>query len=485
MTDEELIILLKDLQSIPKECEWVEFKQNNSQPQVIGEILSALSNSACYNNQKYGYLVYGIENGSHKLMGTNFNPNTEKVGNEELENWLSTQLKPKVDFNIFYFRFQELYFAIFRIEATINIPIKFKDNSYIRIGSYTKKLSEHPEKESKIWNKRENVVFEKLIASKNNTIENIISSLDIDSFFSLLQQNIPKGNNQPIIEKLKEFKLVAASKQDYNITNLGALLFAKNLDSFDGINRKAIRVIIYKGNNKILTKIEQEGKRGYASGFEGLNKFILNNIPQVEEIKNGIRKIKYQFPPIAIRELVANALIHQDFSIKGTAPLIEVFDNRIEITNPGKPLIDPLRFVDHSPESRNELLAKTMRYLRICEERGSGIDKVIFECEKNEMPVPKIIVGDNFTKITLSAAKPFKEMEKDEKIRACYLHACLKSVSGEYMTNQSLRERFDIEEKNYSIISRIIADAKAEGLVKDYNPDNKSRTYAKYLPFWG
>lgn len=164
--------------------------------------------------------------------------------------------------------------------------------------------------------------------------------------------------------------------------------------------------------------------------------------------------------------------------------MVEIFDNRIEITNPGKPLIDPMRFVDHNPESRNEILARFMRRLNICEERGSGIDKVVFECEYNQLPAPEIIVGDNYTRVILYGHKGFKEMDKQDKVRACYLHACLKYVSGEYMTNQSLRERFRIEEHNYSIASRIIADTKDANLIKDYDPDNKSRTYAKYVPYW-
>ncbi len=156
----------------------------------------------------------------------------------------------------------------------------------------------------------------------------------------------------------------------------------------------------------------------------------------------------------------------------------------MEITNPGKPLIDPLRFVDHSPESRNEILARFMRRLRICEERGSGIDKVVFECEFNQLPAPEIIVGDNYTRIILHGSRTYAEMDKQNKIRACYLHACLKYASGENMTNQSLRERFGIGEKNYPMVSRIIAETIDAKLIKDPDPENKSRKYAKYVPYW-
>ena len=161
--------------------------------------------------------------------------------------------------------------------------------------------------------------------------------------------------------------------------------------------------------------------------------------------------------------------------------MIEIFDNRVEITNPGKPLIDPLRFIDHSPESRNELLARFMRRLNICEERGSGIDKVVYECELSQVSAPEIIVGDNYTRVILYGYKTFRQMSKQDRIRACYLHACLKYVSGEYMTNQSLRERFGIEEQNYPMVSRIIKDTINAELIQEYDPDNKSR---KYQPYW-
>jgi predicted HTH transcriptional regulator len=89
-----------------------------------------------------------------------------------------------------------------------------------------------------------------------------------------------------------------------------------------------------------------------------------------------------------VRELVANALIHQDFSLSGAGPMVEIFDGRIEITNPGEPLVDTDRFLDSPPTSRNEGLASLMRRFRICEERGSGIDKVVAQLELYQLPPP-------------------------------------------------------------------------------------------------
>lgn len=483
MTRDELSQLLNDLVALPRESEWVEFKVNNFRPQDIGEYLSALSNSACYHNQRYGYLVFGIEDETHRLVGTTFRPTEEKIGNQELENWLATQLNPRIDFTIFEIDLEERHFVILRVDATRGTPVGFRGIPFIRIGTYKKRLDDHPERERKIWNSSSIRLFEKESAFEHATEEDVLQLIDYPAYFDLVKLPLP-DNRKGILEKLEQERAIVYEQGNLVITNLGAILFAKQIEKFERLGRKAVRVIVYDGNNRIKPKKEQVGARGYAIGFEGLVKYIIDQLPTNEVIENGLRRVVNVFPPLAIRELVANAIIHQDFNVSGTSPMVEIFNNRIEITNAGKPLIDPLRFVDHSPESRNEMLARFMRRLNICEERGSGIDKVVFECELFQLPAPDFVVGDKYTRIILYAPKPLRQMDKQEKVRACYLHACLKYVSGELMTNQSLRQRFGVEERNYSTISRIIADAKDAGFIKDYDPQNKSKTYSKYQPIW-
>jgi len=248
--------------------------------------------------------------------------------------------------------------------------------------------------------------------------------------------------------------------------------------------RKSIRVVAYKKNNRFQTEREFLGRKGYAFAFIKLMDFLDSLLPKSEIIEKAIRKEITVYPILALRELIANSLIHQDFSITGTGPLIEIFQNRIEITNPGIPLIDPLRFIDHIPQSRNESLAYLMRMLNICEERGSGIDKVIASTELYQLPPPEFIQGPNFTRVILFAPRNLRKMEKRDKIRACYQHCVLKYVSGDKMTNATLRNRFQIEEKNYPIASRILADTIKSNLIKDAAPDSKSKKHTKYIPFW-
>ena len=189
------------------------------------------------------------------------------------------------------------------------------------------------------------------------------------------------------------------------------------------------------------------------------------------------------YPELAIRELVANTIIHQDFSIRGTGPMVEIFSDRIEITNPGKSLVEAERFIDTPPRSRNEILASFMRRVGICEERGSGFDKVVFETEFYQLPAPIVEVTENHTRVILFTHVPFKKMSKEDRVRACYLHSCLKYVTRDFMTNSTLRERFGLNDKSISSVSRIIRDTLDANMIKALDPNTAPR-YLKYIPFW-
>jgi len=245
-----------------------------------------------------------------------------------------------------------------------------------------------------------------------------------------------------------------------------------------------VRVIIYKGNNRIEAIKEQEGGKGYAAGFEGLVKYIMDQLPTNEVIESAIRKQVKVYPEKAIREFVANALIHQDFAITGAGVLVEIFSDRVEITNPGAPLVDTNRFIDTAPKSRNECLASLLRRLNICEERGSGIDRAIDAIEVYQLRAPKFIKGDEYTRIIIFAPVPLAKMDSDDRIRACYQHCCLHYVNNQIVNNQSVRKRFNIPKNNHPMASRIIAETVEAGLIKSANPESQSKKFANYIPFW-
>ena len=312
--------------------------------------------------------------------------------------------------------------------------------------------------------------------------EDVIRLLDTQTFFDLCKLPYPTSR-EGVLAKCQSEGLINSNDSCWNITNLGALLLAKDLHEFDGLRRKSARVIVYKGSNKLETLRDLIANKGYAVGFEALIRYINDLLPSNEIIGQALRTNVRMYPELAIRELVANALIHQDVEDFGSFVMIEIYLDRIEIANPGKPLIPADRFIDEY-KSRNERMADLMRRFGICEEKSSGIDKVISLAEAWQLPAPDFRIGDKNTTVVLYSYKDFEDMDRKERVRACYQHACLRYVSNQKMTNQSLRERFNLPEIKAESISRIISDTVDEGLVKFDDPENRSRRYAKYIPYW-
>ena len=463
---------------------WIEFKINIVDEQQIGEYISALSNTAALFNQEHAFMIWGVDDTTHEIVGTSFIPQQTKVGNQGLDLWISTQLDPQVQFYFHTTEMEGKSVVLLEIARASSVPVKFRSVDYIRIDSYKKKLKDYPDTERELWAIFSKKPFETLIAMENVSGDFVLRELDYSSYFDLLSVDLP-SDKEKILEALLNDKLIAkAETGNYNITNLGAILFAKRLSDFPSLERKAVRVIKYEGKDRIsAASKEQVGGKGYASGFEGLISFVTNLLPNNEIIGKALRKVVPMYPDIAVRELIANALIHQNFYMIGTGPMIEIFSDRMEITNPGAPLIDKARFVDHPPISRNEQLASFMRRIGVCEERGSGYDKVVFETEFYQLPAPEIEIYNDHTKVVLYAHKEFAKMSRDDRLRACYLHACLKRVNREYMTNSSLRERFNIDKKNSSMVSRLLTDTCNVGLIY-ISPESTSDKSRKYLPYW-
>lgn len=480
---EYLIGIVHELRKLPAETEWAEFKHNQADPEEIGEYLSALANSAAMLGKVNAYMAWGVDNETHDIIGTTFNPTAAKVGNEELESWLLRLLDPKINFRFHALEINAKAVVLLEIGVAFPHPVRFKNQEFIRVGSYKKKLKNYPEKERALWRVFDQISFERCIAAEHISSENVLKFLDYPAYFDLLELPLPDGR-AAILDALSKDDLInACDAGEWNITNLGAILFAKKLDDFSDLRRKAIRVIQYKGRGRVETLREQVGVKGYANGFEGLIQFIMTLVPTNEVFEQALRRTVPMFPLLAVRELVANALIHQDLFASGAGPMVEIFDDRMEITNPGEPLVDTQRFVDSPPKSRNEALASLMRRFRICEERGSGIDKVIDQVEFFQLPAPYFEVPKGYMRVVLFAHKPLSKMDRADRIRACYLHACLKWVMRDYLTNASLRNRFGVEEKNKAAVSRYIREAVEDGVIKLFD-ESASKKMMKYVPFW-
>lgn len=476
------IDLVNELVSLPAEASWAEFKHNNSDKVMIGKTCSALSNTARIENRHLAYLVWGVEDGSKNIIGTTFEPSGKLVGNQGFELWLANQLKPGAMFQFRVVNHPKGRVVLMEIQAATTAPIQFDGTAYIRIGSTTPKLADHPQRYEALINALRPFAWENGIAVSYITGDEVLDLLDYAAYFRLL--NIPLPDKSSIFEYLETDRLIVKDVGGkWNITNLGAILIANDIRKFSpSIARKAVRFVAYNGRNRVADVTHrQDGGKGYANGFEGLISFVNGLIPKNEIIEQALRRDNPMFPQLAVRELIANALIHQNMTISGAGPQIELFADRIEFTNPGTPLVPTDRMIDLPPRSRNESLAAIMRRMGICEEQGSGLDKVISSVEVYQLPPPLFKSNVNSMQVILYGPRTFAKMTPNERVRACYQHSILKLITDTPMTNTSLRERFGIESQNASQASIVLRKALDEGLIKHADPDHPR---SGYVPHW-
>lgn len=483
-SEEYLRGVVRELLKLPSETEWVEFKCNNKDPNIIGEYISALSNSAALCERPNAYLAWGINDDTHRVEGTDFQYRNMKKGNEELEAWLSRLVSPRIDFRFYEVNMDEGKVVLLEIPYADRQPIQFSGVEYIRVGSNKKKLKDYPDKERALWRTFDNTPYELRIAMNNISDDDIVGKLDYVRYYELLGLPIPR-NTKKILDDLENEKFVKKNDAGrWNITNIGALLIGRDLKKFENLSRRSVRVIWYKGVSRLETIREEEFCSGYALSSDEIIKYIMTIIPQKEVINDATRKSMVSFPEIAVRELLVNLLIHQDLQQRGSNPMVEVFENRIEFSNTGAPLVEIARIVDTVPVSRNENLAGFMHRCGICEERGSGYDKIIDATGKNQLLAPRIENQNNqFTKAVLFSKVPFELTSKEDRIRTCYMQACLSYVNYEGITNSDVRFIFGLDEKEKTKASRIIANTVEAGLIKALDPDTAPR-YKKYVPYW-
>ncbi len=477
------LALIEELRALPDETPWLEFKHNNADPEMIGKRCSALSNAARLEGRDCALILWGITDGSHEVAGTTFRPDAVKVGGQVLQLWLANNLQPSPAFSFRTVMHPAGDVVLLEIPAAPGAPVCFKNVAYIRVGSATPKLSDYPERYQKLIESLRPYRWEIGIARRYATGDEVLDLLDYSQYFRLTKQPLP-DNRAGIFDKLEADRLIERDVGErWNITHLGAILFATRLGDFEAsLARRAVRFVAYAGRNRAATVTHRlDGQKGYAVGFEGLLDYINALLPKNEHIGQALRESHPLFPEVAIRELVANALIHQDMTLTGAGPQIELFEDRIEISNPGAPLVKPERMVDLPPRSRNEALAALMRRMNMCEEQGSGLDKVLEALELFQLPPLLLRAEENSMQAVLYGPRSFADMTPEERVRACYFHAVLRFLSGDKMKNATLCTRLGIASKNAAQATAVINKTLEAGLIRPADPDHPR---AGYVPHW-
>ena len=475
-----MTLLEESLSSLPTEPNELDWKSGlSSNKERLVEHLSAFANHA-----DGGFMAFGIDNVTGQVTGVEQSTVEKIVG--QLANLGRDALEPPIVIDHAIVERKAVSLLLIRIPEQAIRPVhrrgKSIEHAWVRSGGTTRRASRQ-EIGAMMMNSR-TPSWEELRASERLSAGETLSELDVAAVCKLLQRPVPVDANETLRWLIDE-RLVEPDNDGAYITHFGAIAAARDLRRFDALQRKRIRVIRYRGLNKVETIDELVGQKGYAVGFEGLITYLKRILPHSEVIREALRAEVSVYPEISLRELIANALIHQDFTLTGAGPMIEVFDDRIEFTNPGSLLpgktVD--RLIGATPESRNEVMASAFRRYRICEERGTGFQKVVTAVELFGLPPLAFVQAENSFKVILYAPRKFADMSQGERIEACYQHAVLKYLSSGAMTNSSLRERLKMSEKQRNQVSNLIADAVAAGRIKRKDPEAGNK-FAEYVPYW-
>ena len=466
----------------------IEFKQNVDKLK-IGKAISAMANTAALLQAEHGYVIFGVDGDSYKVIGTSFNPFKFKVpGSGLLESWLreaglsagaSFRFKPFIDSR------SKLTVVILEIDQAETFPLEFDHVRYIRIGTSSRELAKYPAVERKLWS---------ALLAKSDLLDlpimrveplQIAQLLDLNAYYHLLWRKAVPTAQQCWLHDLAKDGLVEQSLNGCFITSLGAILLANDLDNFPALRHKKFRVISHvSGIRKEENFAEFTLNKGYAAGATELLAYIQAQLPAGEQVANfGPCSRWVMVPARSLREIVINAMIHQDFSIH-SAPRVEIMHDRVEVYSHGRPGMRPWRFIDCCEYKRNPALVDLMAKLTFCTGRGFGIDKVIQEAEKVHAVAPNFEeLPDNTLKVTLYGPKSLQQQSKGERLRACYQHCCLNYVNGVPTTNATLRKRLGADDSKISIVSHIITDALAEKYIK-VQGDSAGKRKRCYVPIW-
>lgn len=481
--------LIYQLVGYPDETEWLEFKQNDNNAEKIGKDIAALANSAAFREKPYAYKIWGVADKTHELLGTRFNPLREKAqGNQDLPMWLKQHLSANANYQFHEINAEDggLRFVVLRIAAASYQPVRFNNQTYIREGSSTTSIGIGSEKEAELWRRLQRMPFEKGIAEEDLSFSEVEDRLDIDRYFELVGIRRPSDDKTTCEALARQGVLIMQDNGDLAITNGGALLIARDLGSFSLLRKRRLRVISFRGEGRSEILEDAIFDEGYAMSIPLAQERIQEIVPTEDVLEGAFRKVRSLFPERAVRELLSNAVIHQNLHDASRAPEVHVFSNRIEFANPGAMLVPANRVLNAQPVTRNNMLVNALRQMDLCEEGGTGWDIVIEACEARHMLAPQVKSSDeDGTQVVLYAGNAFSRMTKEERRRAAYWHSCLMLSQDSALTNTSLRKRFGLDDEKKSLVamSRLIRECCDEGSLKEEDPDAGKR-HMRYVPFW-
>ena len=396
MTSDDLQTKLDELLRLPAETEWVEFKRNNENPLEIGEYISAISNGAALHGKRGGYVVWGIEDGTHSVVGTSFRPKQAKKGNEDLESWLLHQLNPRIDFTFYEFERSGMAVVLLAVQAANSTPVRFGGEAYIRVGSYKKKLKDFPEKERRLWQ----ILSESAEDWSAQIVEGTtLADLDPEAVaFARIQYRQKHPQQAAEIDTWEDSAFLNKSKVCVGgkVTKTALLLLGKP-ESAHLLSPAQARITWVLRDDKKQEKDYQHVDLPFVLAgdklFPKIRNLTVRHLPSGTLFPHEVT----QYDPWVIRETLHNCVAHQDYLMGGRINVVETPDTLL-FTNLGSFIpgtVEEMILSDAPPEIyRNPFLAQAMVNLNMIDTIGSGIKRMFTRQWERSFPLPDYELDD-------------------------------------------------------------------------------------------
>lgn len=343
------------------EQEWLEFKENWFQPDALGEYISAMSNAAAFHYRNEAYFVWGINDSTHEIVGTNFNP-YQDYKQEPYQNYLARNLSPSINFRFEETEIDSKRVVVLIIPAAEEIPTAFKDKRFIRIGSAKNNIKNYPKREIQLF---------KILSGQVETIETLPSKYQDLTFRKLFGYYGSRG----IVLNEKTFEKNLSLRNKNGEYNLLAQLLSDD-------SHIPLRVSIFEGKTKgtNLFSVREFGNNCLLYTLDNLLQYgdVLNIIQADEKNRIVERKEVPLFDDKAFREAIINAVLH-NYWVSGNEPMISVFSDRMEILSRGAIPPGQTKEGFYLGESVpvNEKLSEIFLQLHISEKSGRGVPKIV------------------------------------------------------------------------------------------------------------
>lgn len=453
---------MKKLLRYDSEEEWFEFKENWFDAHGIGEYISALSYAAVMCGLEYAYLVWGVEDKTKKIVGTNINYQQDYKG-EPYQHYLARLISPSV-----FFSFNEVYIdekrvVILEIPAAKSAPTSFDGVRYIRIGSSKENVSRYPTREVALFSAL-NLGIPSLINQESEYQE--LTFRRLFTYYAgrgiELKEQTFKKNLHLLLKNGKYNMLAQILSDDCHMS---------------------IRVSIFTGKTKAtpLFSIKEFGNTSILIALEKILEYgdVLNLILVDEQNRTVERKETSLFDKDAFREAVINAFVHNKWT-DGNAPMFTVYSDRIEILSRGKLSSLQTREGFFRGESIpvNPELSDIFLQLHISERSGRGVPKIteVYGRESIEFRDNSIVVNIPLSRITIKS-KSMEETEMSTDFRS--INETERKILMEIRNNPniSLSEISNRLNLSYMTVQKYSAKLREDGLLERVG--SKSRGYWK------